>query len=88
MPEKAAPKARYYHKGGKIYDAGVEISDGEIERMRREYPQKMERNKKVGDAEPMTRSISEFANKKLQQDLDEINAATAERDKGKAKPAK
>lgn len=70
---------RFYHKNGKLYDAGVEISDKEAARIQKDYPEKMKANSENGGSDPYLRMVSDSANKLLQRDLDQVNKAVEEK---------
>lgn len=83
MPIPAAEKPRYYHKGGKLYDNGVEFSEGEARRILKEYPQKIANNEKTAAALPAAAKVSAFANETLNRDMREIQQALVDRDTAK-----
>lgn len=79
----AAEKPRYYHKGGKLYDAGVELSEGEAHRMLAEYPKKIAKNAETAKNFAPAAKVSEFANATLEKDMSQIRQALADRDMAK-----
>lgn len=83
MAEKKAEQPRYYHKDGKLYDAGVELSEGEAKRMLTEYPKKIEANSKTAADFAPAAAVSKFANDTLQKDMREIQQALVDRDTAK-----
>lgn len=66
---------RYTEKSGKVYDMGVEVSESEIKRMQKEYPEKMKKNEETAKNFPPAKKVSEFANKNLKSDLSEASVA-------------
>jgi hypothetical protein len=71
------PRYTYDAKKDTYLDAGVSLSQAGVNRMKREYPEKMKKNSEAAKDFPPAKAASDYANKTMSHDLEELSAAEA-----------